>query len=57
MNLIIAAAVEDFFRQGLPLTGTPFGAPVLAGDTWYFQLWYRDAGGTSNFTSGVALEF
>ena len=34
--------------------------PVLAGDTWHFQGWYKDtpAGiGTSNFTNGLSVTF
>ena len=31
--------------------------PILAGQTWNFQLWYRDAGGTSNFTDAVSVPF
>ena len=33
--------------------------PVLPGDTWHFQMWFRDSnpGPTSNFTSAMALEF
>ena len=31
--------------------------PILAGQSWNFQLWHRDAGGTSNFTQGVEVLF
>jgi len=31
--------------------------PILAGQTWNFQLWHRDSGGTSNFTQGVEVLF
>lgn len=34
----------------------PPGGSVMAGDTWNFQLWYRD-GGTSNFTNGLSVVF
>ena len=32
-------------------------ASAMAGDTWNFQAWFRDANpsGTSNFTNGVAV--
>jgi len=40
---------------------TPTGpVAVMAGDTWNFQAWYRDAVGgvaTSNFTSAVSITF
>jgi hypothetical protein len=34
-------------------------APIAPGETWYFQVWFRDSnpGPTSNFTSGVAVNF
>ncbi|MEM1451988.1 MAG: hypothetical protein AAGI22_22965 [Planctomycetota bacterium] len=30
---------------------------VLAGQTWYFQTWFRDFGPTSNFSNGVQVTF
>jgi len=30
---------------------------VQAGETWNFQAWHRDAGGTSNFTDAVSIQF
>jgi hypothetical protein len=42
----------------LPNTPTPGGpTAVVAGQTWYFQAWYRDVGGTNNFTDGVCIAF
>lgn len=37
----------------------PGVGPVMPGDTWNFQAWYRDEnpGFTSNFTQGVSVEF
>lgn len=42
----------------LDLDALPGGDPlaVLPGDTWNFQLWYRD-GGTSNFSEGWRVTF
>ena len=37
-------------------TPTAFVA-VLPGDTWNFTAWYRDAGGTNNFTDAVSVQF
>ena len=47
----------------IPLTETPHPAlgllPIVAGDTVYFQAWYRDAnpGATSNFSEAVRVLF
>ncbi len=44
----------------LPNTPTPFGATaVMAGETWNFQCWFRDANPTptSNLTNGLSLLF
>ena len=38
----------------LPLPGNP---TILAGETWYFQLWHREDGGQSNFSNGLAVTF
>lgn len=54
------AAASGDWDTSLDLTSIPStSAPVAAGQTWYFQVWYRDAnpGPTSNFTSGVAVNF
>lgn len=41
------------------LTNTPVNPPVAvqSGETWHWQLWYRDIGGTSNFTDGLTVTF
>ena len=31
--------------------------PVQSGDTYNFQCWYRDVGGTNNFTDAVEIMF
>ncbi|MCB9908359.1 MAG: hypothetical protein H6830_11625 [Planctomycetes bacterium] len=38
----------------VPITGSP---TIMAGDTWYFQLWHREAAGASNFSNGLAVSF
>ena len=41
----------------LPLTGSP---SIMAGDTWHFQLWYRDSlsgPGQSNLSNGLTVDF
>ncbi len=42
----------------LNLSNVPGGPPasISAGDTWFFQLWYRDAG-SSNFSEGWQITF
>ncbi|MDF1837066.1 MAG: CotH kinase family protein [Planctomycetota bacterium] len=43
----------------LATTPTPFGpTPILAGETWYFQGWFRDTpASTANFTSAISVVF
>ncbi len=38
----------------LPFAGSP---TILAGDTWHFQLWHREAAGESNFSNGLSVTF
>jgi hypothetical protein len=37
----------------------PGNGPILQGETWNFQAWYRDVSPTqtSNFTDAVAVRF
>ncbi|MCP3918934.1 MAG: hypothetical protein GY711_25590 [bacterium] len=44
---------------GVDLTSIPVNPPqaAVAGETWNFQCWYRDAGNTSNFTDGLMIAF
>jgi hypothetical protein len=37
-------------------TPTAF-VPVQPGQTWNFQAWYRDLGGTNNFTDALSIMF
>ena len=41
------------------LTAFPMNpwTPVLAGETWYFQCWYRDGSGASNFSDALSVTF
>ncbi|MCP3915755.1 MAG: hypothetical protein GY711_09385 [bacterium] len=41
------------------LTALPVNPPVAVqpGETWNFQCWYRDIGGTNNFTDGISITF
>ena len=39
--------------QTLPLTGLPM---IQAGETWHFQMWHRDVGG-STFSNGLSVTF
>ena len=45
-----ALSIDPF---SMPVSPT---RPILSGETWYFQAWYRD-NGTSNFTSAVGVPF
>ncbi|MCP3915301.1 MAG: DNRLRE domain-containing protein [bacterium] len=66
----LGANIGRFDEPGQVVTG-PSGAvtlglgafptnpivPVVPGDTWNFQCWYRDAGNTSNFSDGLQVTF
>jgi len=45
------------FAIDVDLTAIPLLGPVAAGERWNFQCWYRDVGGTSNFTDAVSILF
>ncbi len=38
----------------IPITGSP---QIMAGETWHFQLWHREAAGASNFSNGLSITF
>jgi len=39
------------------LFNVPQFGSIAAGDTWNFQAWFRDVGGTSNFTDALEILF
>ena len=55
------AAADGTMTFDPHLTDVPLAPPreVQAGETWNFQVWYRDvaAGPTSNFTDAVSITF
>jgi len=57
----VDASGQGMLTLNLGATPTPLGpTQVLAGQTWYFQVWYRDTAagtGSSNFTSGLSIDF
>ncbi len=38
----------------VPISGSPM---IMGGETWHFQLWHRENGGTSNFSNGFSVTF
>ncbi|MCA9003608.1 MAG: hypothetical protein KDB61_16915 [Planctomycetes bacterium] len=50
-----------------PLGGTGYDVPseipvpslplIQSGETWNFQLWHRETGGSSNFSNGLSVTF
>lgn len=47
------------WRYALPLDpwiSAPI-LPIAGGETWHFQTWFRQPGGTSNFTGSLAITF
>jgi len=59
VDLAQNTGADDFLLVRVELDGLPEGQVVLPGETWNFQLWYRDnnPGPTSNTTSAIALTF
>ena len=55
-NLAGTSSVGSGFDMPAVLPSPP-GGVVVPGATWHFQLWYRDVGGTSNFSDGVSVVF
>ncbi len=43
----------------LPYPEAPgdYSVVVLAGQTWFWQCWYRDGASASNFSDAVAITF
>ncbi|MEZ5975152.1 MAG: hypothetical protein R3F33_13175 [Planctomycetota bacterium] len=56
MNFVGTSTVGSGYDvpSNLPLTGNP---SIASGDTWYFQLWHREAAGQSNFSNGIIVTF
>ncbi|MCP3916419.1 MAG: hypothetical protein GY711_12750 [bacterium] len=41
----------------VPIAVDPYTLALEAGDTWYFQCWYRDVDDRNNFTDAVFVDF
>jgi len=57
---VLQVDASGAFSLGIDLTqmATPtLPVSVMAGETYYFQAWYRDVGLTSNFTNGLQVDF
>ena len=54
-----SSGAQGAFSIQIDLTDMPppVQSQVQPGDTWYFTTWYRDAGGNSNFTDGLQIDF
>ncbi|MCP3914015.1 MAG: hypothetical protein GY711_00485 [bacterium] len=50
-----AALVLDL--TAVPIAIAPGSIAIQAGDTWNWQMWYRDIGNTNNFTDAVSITF
>ncbi|MCP3914932.1 MAG: hypothetical protein GY711_05215 [bacterium] len=53
------SGAEGSFTEQLDLTLFPINppTPVFVGDTYNFQVWFRDVGNRSNFTDGLTVTF
>jgi V8-like Glu-specific endopeptidase len=56
VNLSGTSSLGTGFDVPSTLPG-PINGTIAAGQTWNFQLWYRDLGNSSNFTNGLAAQF
>ena len=56
VNLVGTSTVGTGFDVPLelPFMGTP---SIAIGQTWHFQLWHRDVGDASNFSTGLSVTF
>lgn len=54
-----SSGTEGFFSMAVDLTDVPQLGAVQAGESWFFQAWFRDHNptATSNFTDGVEIQF
>jgi hypothetical protein len=54
----VVASPDGVFSRTLDLQDLPTGCVITPGSTWYFQLWFRDAGPVGFHTSnGLAVPF
>ncbi|MEZ5975959.1 MAG: hypothetical protein R3F17_07835 [Planctomycetota bacterium] len=60
-NLVGTSATGYGFDVPTNVPIAPLGSPaIMAGDTWYFQMWHRDTpvmAGASNLSTGLAVTF
>ena len=56
MNLSGTSTSGTGFDVPADLPG-PINGTITPGQTWNFQLWYRDVGANSNFTNGLAATY
>lgn len=59
-NNIMNSGAGGTVSLALDLTNTPTpsgSVSVMAGETWNFQLWFRDVGNTSNFSDAIEITF
>ena len=54
---ILLTCNDGTMRWRPHLDALPQGVTFLPGQTWSFQGWFRDQGGTSNTTDGLAIQF
>lgn len=43
--------------DAVPIAAFPGTTSISPGTTWYFQCWHREAGGSSNFTNAISVDF
>jgi len=55
--LIASSGPEGSLSISVDLADIPLLGPVGIGETWNFQCWFRDVGGTNNFSDAASILF
>ena len=55
LSSALGSASTQYDLSALPQPMGPVS--VMAGEAWYFQLWYRDSGSDSNYTDAICITF
>ena len=57
LNAVGTATSSGGSGYDVPSSIPTIGGLISAGQTWYFQVWYRENGGTANFSNVLGITF